>query len=384
MHDLIVIGAGPAGSSAAKAAARFGLDVLILDKSRFPRHKPCGGALSEAGRSLLGFSLPDDVIDQEVSGVRVHFRERILEIRKKHRLSTLVTRSRFDQLLLDKACEAGASAVLGQRAVELKETDGHVSILTDTGHAYSSRLAVIAEGSHGRLSRSVSAENRASLGVCMVAEVPVTESSPDLSDETSTDFLEIHFGLARMGYGWVFPHRSYRSVGIGGLAKNLQDPRRRMAEFLAAAGLGGRYSVQGHSIPLGGVRQRISLGRTMLCGDAAGFVDPFTGEGISYAVRSGQVAAAAAADNISDGVALKRYEHRCMQEFGSDLGISLVFARTVHRFPDLLFGIFIGDRDLVEKYIDIKAMNSCYKEYVLWLLPRLPGRIAASMMKGDA
>lgn len=384
MYDLVVIGAGPAGSSAARAAARLGLDVLVLDKSRFPRHKPCGGALSETGRSVLDFSVPDEVIDQEVSGVRVHFREKLVEVRKKHRLSTLVTRSRFDQLLLDKARDAGAMAVLGQKALQIKEDKSHVRILTDTGHDYRSRLVVIAEGSHGRLSRSFSREERATLGVCMVSEVPVAESSPDLSDESSTSFLEIHFGLARMGYGWVFPHGSYRSVGIGGLAQNLNDPRRRMEEFLATVGLGGRYSVQGHSIPLGGVRQRISQGRTMLCGDAAGFVDPFTGEGISYAVRSGQIAAAVGADHISDGTALLRYDHRCMQEFGSDLGISLYFARIVHRFPDLLFGIFMSDQELVEKYIDIVAMKSCYKDYILWLLPRLPGRIAARMLKGDA
>lgn len=78
MHDLIVVGAGPAGSAAARTAAEQGLDTLILEKETFPRYKPCGGALSSRAALLLGFPLPSDICERTITGARVHFCERFL------------------------------------------------------------------------------------------------------------------------------------------------------------------------------------------------------------------------------------------------------------------------------------------------------------------
>ena len=108
MYDLIVVGAGPAGSTAARTAALLGLDTLILEKKTFPRYKPCGGALSSKAASLLDFSLPRDICERTITGARVHFRNQIQERHTGYNLTTLITRSRFDHLLLQKAQEPGA------------------------------------------------------------------------------------------------------------------------------------------------------------------------------------------------------------------------------------------------------------------------------------
>ena len=96
MYDLIVAGGGPAGSTAARAAALQGLDILILEKETFPRYKPCGGALSSKAASLLDFPLPSDICERTITGARVHFRDRVLEKHKGYNLTTLIDRSRFD------------------------------------------------------------------------------------------------------------------------------------------------------------------------------------------------------------------------------------------------------------------------------------------------
>ena len=108
--------------------------------------------------------------------------------------------------------------------------------------------------------------------------------------ERLDNIIEVHTGLLKMGFGWVFPHCGYYSVGIAGIAEYLNDPKKKMREFLDSVGFGDRYSIKSHLIPVGGIKRKLTTSRVVLTGDAAGFVDSFYGEGISYAIRSGQIA----------------------------------------------------------------------------------------------
>lgn len=364
MYDLIVIGGGPAGASAALEGARLGLRVLLIDKERFPRYKPCGGALSERARSYLGFRIPDEIIDAEVSRIRIFFKDRCAEISRPERLSTLVTRSAFDDMLVRRAEEAGAEVLLGRKATGISEDDGCVRIMA--GEGYAGRLLVLADGHTGILSRKICPGDR-KRGVCLVSEVAA---------EKACDCMEIHFGEADMGYAWVFPHGSYLSVGAGGLRSS--NIRGVMDRLMSSRGFRGR--IHGHTIPLSGPTRYLAGKRTMLCGDSAGMVDSFTGEGIAYAVRSGQIAAQVASEHLSDGCDLVEYQRRCKKEFGDDLRASFLLARIMHRFPDQLFNMFMDDRSLLERYIDIHAHGLCYRSFLKWLAPRAPVKLITSMV----
>ncbi|MCX8207564.1 MAG: geranylgeranyl reductase family protein [Methanothrix sp.] len=364
MYDMIVIGGGPAGASAALEGASLGLRVLLIEKEMFPRYKPCGGALSERARSYLGFRIPDEVIDAEVSRIRVFFRDRCAEISRSERLSTLVTRSVFDEMLVRKAEEAGAEVLLGRKATEISEMREHVRIRA--GATYDGRLLVLADGHTGILSRKIRRGDGIT-GVCLVSDVAV---------EDTGDCMEIHFGEADMGYAWVFPHGSYLSVGAGGL--NSSKIRGILEGLMRSRGFRGK--IHGHTIPLSGPSRYLGGGRTMLCGDSADMVDPFTGEGIAYAVRSGQIAAQVASEHLSDGCDLVEYQRRCKNEFGDDLRASFLLARIMHRFPDQLFNIFMDDRSLLERYIDIHAHGLSYRSFLKWLAPRAPAKLIASMI----
>lgn len=367
MHDLIVVGAGPAGSAAAREAARRGLNTLILEKEAFPRYKPCGGAVSDKALSILDFALPVEICERTITGARVHFRGREMEKHKGYRLTTLVTRSLFDDFLLQKAKEAGAKLTV-ERVLDFREHDDHVEVLTKKG-SYSSRFLVIASGCQDPLRERVRGRAaRDAYGVCMVTEIEEDDMS---IEERLHGTLDIHFGVAEMGYGWIFPHRGYYSVGIGGLASRLKHPRIVMQDFIRSSGFPEGQRLHGHLIPLGGWGGRVATSRVLLAGDSAGFVDAFTGEGIYYSLRSGQIAAMAVAGEPDSDVA-RSYHSWCKKDFGEELRYARLLSRIMHSYPEIFFRILTCHDEVLDRYIEIAAARRTYRDFVRWLVPRIP------------
>ncbi|MDD4650614.1 MAG: geranylgeranyl reductase family protein [Methanothrix sp.] len=367
MYDLIIAGAGPAGATAARAAALQGLDTLILEKQTFPRYKPCGGALSSKATAMLDFSLPGSICERAITGARVHFKDRVLEKHKGYKLTTLIDRSRFDDLLLQKAEVAGAEKET-QKVMDYSEKDGFVSVKTDKG-TYQSRFLVIATGCQdGLRSRIRGRDGRDCMGICLVSDV---KEDDEKIRARLADTLDIHFGVAEGGYGWIFPHRGYYSVGIGGISSRLHHPRRAMLQFLRKNGFSERQELHGHQIPQGGNNRRSALGRVLLAGDAAGFVDAFTGEGIYYALASGRIAAQVIGD-ASAQEADQVYERRCEKEFGAELRYALFFSKMMHRYPETFLRILACQEDVLDRYIEIAAARISYRDFMRWLIPRLP------------
>jgi geranylgeranyl reductase family protein len=367
MYDLIVAGAGPAGSTAARSAALQGLDTLILEKQTFPRYKPCGGALSSKATAMLDYSLPGSICERTITGARVHFRDRVLEKHKGYSLTTLIERSRFDDLLLQKAQESGAG-IRTQKVMDYSEKDGFVSVKTDEG-TYQSRFLVIASGCQdGLRSRISGKDGRDCMGICLVADI---KEDDEKIRARLADILDIHFGVAEGGYGWIFPHRGYYSVGIGGLSSRLHHPRQIMLQFLKKNGFSERQDLHGHQIPQGGNKRKIALGRVLLTGDAAGFVDAFTGEGIYYALASGKIAGQVIGE-VSAQEAAQVYERRCEKDFGAELRYALFFSKMMHRYPETFLRILACQEEVLDRYIEIAAARISYREFMRWLIPRLP------------
>ena len=376
MHDLIVAGAGPAGSAAARAAARQGLDVVILEKETFPRYKPCGGALSKKAASILDFSLPDEICERTITGARVHFRDHVLERHKGYDLTVLIDRSRFDHHLLKKALEAGA-CIRTEKVLDFQEKEDCVSVKTGGG-SHQARFLVIACGCQDRLKDRIHGpQRRENVGVCLVAEV---REDDELIRKRLGDTLDIHFGVADGGYGWVFPHRGYYSVGIGGLSSRLVHPRQVMRSFLKKNGFSEAHRLSGHLIPQGGNARRFATKRVLLAGDAAGFVDAFTGEGICYALSSGKIAGEAIGQVSSSQVA-RSYESRIKKDFWTELRYALFFSKIMHSHPDIFLNILACHEDILDRYIDIAAARMSYRDFLLWMLPRFPLSVLQNLQK---
>ena len=150
MYDVIIAGAGPAGSTCARECAREGLTTLLLDKDPFPRSKPCGGAVSQHALSLLDFTLPGHIIEKESYGARVHYGGRSIEVQSKFRFAVLVSRERFDAFLAEKAVEGKARFVTGEKVVSVQEAADGVTVVSEKA-TYQSRFLVGADGIHSRV-----------------------------------------------------------------------------------------------------------------------------------------------------------------------------------------------------------------------------------------
>jgi geranylgeranyl reductase family protein len=366
IYDVIVAGGGPAGSTAARAAAMRGMDVLILEKSPFPRYKPCGGALSLKALSMLDWPLPPQVLERKITGARVHYRDLVLEKHKDYEITWLINRSAFDQYLLERAILAGAKAKT-EKVLGFRDSGESVSVQTKDA-IYKSRFLVMASGCQDALKKEIAGpESKESMGVCLVSEI---EAEEERIVESLGSALDIHFSVAG-GYGWIFPHRGYYSVGIGGLSSCLPHPRQAMRRFLMDNGFSEEARLSGHLIPQGGNRRRVARGRVLLAGDAAGFVDPFTGEGIYYALASGRIAGETVGD-VSAAIVARSYESRIEKEFGSDLRYALFFSRIMHSHPSIFLRILAREEKVLERYLEVGAGEMSYRDFMLWLLPRLP------------
>ncbi|AKB52381.1 Geranylgeranyl diphosphate reductase [Methanosarcina barkeri str. Wiesmoor] len=368
MYDVIIIGGGPSGASAGRRAGKLGMKTLLLDKEEFPRYKPCGGGLSEHAMSYLDFELPQDIIEWDVTGARIIFRDQLIEVHKDHRVSALVSRNKFDNFLLEKAKETNIEVHTGEKALCCREMPYCVEVDTRQG-TYQAKFAIIAEGAHGLVKTCVRpADNKEEYGICLVTEVPADERE---MEKRLGDAVELHFGVAGGGYGWIFPHKTYYSVGIGGVVKDFPHPKEAMLNFLKENGFSGEYKLHGHKIPWGGIKRKVVGSRVLLSGDAAGYVDAFSGEGLAYAICSGQFAAEAIARVCLQGKNLKdlsKYESLCRAEFGTHLKYSLLFSRIMHHFPERTFKIFTSSDKMLDKYLEVMDFTIDYKDYLRWAL----------------
>jgi geranylgeranyl reductase family protein len=366
MYDVIVVGAGPAGSAAARTASQAGLKVLVVEKETFPRYKPCGGALSDRAISIMDFSLPDQLCERTITGVRVHFHNKVVESRKGYRLSALVTRSKFDHFLLQKAQEAGADLAT-QKVQKFKEKTDHVEVLTKKD-TFKSRFLVISSGYQDNLNERIrERDKKYQYGVAIVTEV---EDDDEKIEERLQSSLDFYFDVVETGYGWVFPHGGYYSVGIWGQASRLKDLRGTMAHFLKKNGFQGNYELHGHKAPLGGSNKKISSPRVLLAGDSAGFVDAFTGEGIYYALRSGQMAAHTISTQDPMDVSWM-YEAACKRDFGGELGYARWISKFLTDHQNTLWRVLTCHEQVLDNYAEIPVAKKTYKNFLEWLIPKL-------------
>ncbi len=381
-HDVVIIGAGPSGATAAYHCAKQGLDTLFVDKSKFPRYKQCGGALSEQAMSYLDFHLYDDLIERDIYGARVRFGRESIEVSKPYRIAALVTRSKFDYLLVQQAIKAGAKFIENEKVTALQISPECLDIVTNKSHM-KAKLVIGADGSQGITSRYVRDSMKKSDYIMGL----VTEILADNSDIDKYIFnsIEIHMGIVDLGYGWVFPHEGYFNIGIGGIANMLHNPKKTLKHFLGERGFNQQFRFHAHKIPLGGIPRKKIADRILLVGDAAGFVDPFCGEGIAYAILSGKIAAAVCQNALQYNNGYKEdflrvYSDECYKQFEYNLKCSLIFTKFIHRFPKLLLKS-IFQKNVLTRYLEIPANKLTYEEYLRWMLPRIPSYLIQRTIK---
>ncbi|MBE1536726.1 geranylgeranyl reductase family protein [Actinomadura algeriensis] len=290
--DVVVVGAGPAGASAARVAAEAGCRVLLLERARMPRYKTCGGGLIGHAQAALPDGLKIEVRDTMDSFTFSHVgRRRRTLATSGRRPCLMVFRDELDAALAEVAARAGAEVRDGVALAGLEE-DELVTVRTSTGEAVRTKALIGADGSASRIARRIGVRYEQT-DLALEVEVPV-------SDRAAGGWrgrAEFEWGPLPGSFGWVFPKADVCTAGVVAARGQGDATRAYMREFLARQGLDGATPLHdtGHLTRCRHPESPLARGRIMVAGDAAGLCDPWSREGISFALRSGRWAGDAAA-----------------------------------------------------------------------------------------
>ncbi|MFH1486684.1 MAG: geranylgeranyl reductase family protein [Chloroflexota bacterium] len=289
LHDVVVVGAGPAGSTLAYRLAKAGLDVALVEKAKFPRNKVCGGGLDATFFKYLPEGMVvEDVVEDEIRElvVRVGNRVGIHPVEGKLVMSS---RDRLDATLAFQAIEAGAELIHGEaERVDMADRDSYCRVRID-GDTVRGKVLVGADGAYSLVARTFDLGRPRVVYVGTDWQVKVPQSV--LDQYRGKMHLEL-LPLPKIGFSWIFPKADHLSVGVGTAycyAKHLETMTTSL--MLEKSLLGYPVKKGGWWIPFAKPGARFVRDRVLVVGDAAGMVDPGSGGGIGWAVRSSQMAA---------------------------------------------------------------------------------------------
>ncbi|MFD8993237.1 geranylgeranyl reductase family protein [Streptomyces abikoensis] len=371
--DVVVVGAGPAGASAARAAASEGRRVLLLEKAELPRYKTCGGGIIGPSRDALppGFELP---LRDRVHAVTFSLNGRMTRTRRSKRmLFGLINRPEFDAALVESAKAAGAEVRTG---VTVSRVEQHgpavpdrrtVALVLGDGSTVLARAVVGADGSAGRIGAHVGVKlEQVDLG--REAEIPV----PATVAEDWAGRVLIDWGPIPGSYGWVFPKGDTLTVGVISARGEGAATKRYLEDFIARLGLAGfEPSISsGHLTRCRADDSPLSRGRVLVCGDAAGLLEPWTREGISFALRSGRLAGewAVRIAEAQDAVDARRqalnYAFAIKAGLGVEMGVGRRMLALFERRPGLIHAAVTGFRPAWRAFARITRGSTTLAEIV--------------------
>ncbi len=377
--DVIVIGGGPAGSTAARFCAEKCLDVLLIDSEDFPRKKPCGGGLSLSAIKELEMSIPDNIIERICYGMRSIYKGKGIEISDKIPAAYMVKREKFDNFLLLKAKSSGIT-FKNCTCKEVKEHKDKITVHTDTG-TFDTEICIGADGYFSKTAKAVRKplspdEKR----FCLICHIPLSESK---ITKIMGNYVELDYGYINMGYAWLFPKSNCISAGIGGACSNGKQLKRDLKIFLAQHKLSTDLPFTGCFIPISNLKNPISTKRIMLIGDAAGFVDSFSGEGIKNAIISGKIAAETANKALvnRNKVSVLSYRRNIYSLIANDLRWALRITKVAFKHEKLFFGTLLFDRKVLTKYFSVMRGDLSYIKFVVFTAVRFPLILIRNLIK---
>jgi len=381
-YDVTIVGAGPAGSTTAKFLAEKGIKVLLIDKDKFPRNKPCGGGLP--ARVLERYKyVNNERIIEAYSYIETVFSPS-LENKVEAKINTPIIgttlRNKFDFELVKIAKNSGAVFQDGKKVTDVKIFDDKATVILKDGSSIDSEIIVGADGVWSIIAKKSGLCKKGSkMRICFFQEFEVDESVMEKYFTKSRNFY-IHMRFQNTaGYGWVFPKKKHLNIGLGDLWTTKVDPDNKIVikhyndyiSYLKNNKLIPNklkpVKIQGGALPFYPLEKTYS-DRVILVGDAGGFINPLSGEGIYYGMASGEIAAKVITEALKKRKTyadfLSKFQKCWKKEFGKDLKL---LYKSLKRPPpknsDRLFEIVKLDQKLKELFIGMTTGQLSISKY---------------------
>ena len=356
--DVAIIGSGPSGASTAFHLAKKGISTVIIEKETLPRYKTCGGGFVFRGRKDLPFDI-SSVVEKEFHTVDIYLGNKLhFQTHREDPTITMIMRDSFDNLIVEKARELGCTLLENHKLKGLQFEEDQIVLETSQDNI-SAKFVIAADGALSPTAKMAGwKEDTRKLIPALEYEVEVPEEDFErLSKEVRFDIDAIPYG-----YAWNFPKKNHLSVGVASARRTKINLKEYYQEYLKTIGLTTiiKESQHGFQIPVSPRTDGFVKNNVFLIGDAAGFADPITAEGISNAIYSGKLAAEALIESDLNSekaahIYIKKLEEKLVPEIETGLWLSKWFyeQKTVRnillkkygqRFADAMADVFHGDR----------------------------------------
>jgi len=289
-YDVAIIGSGPSGAMAAYYLAKKGISTVIIEKDILPRYKTCGGGLVYRGRRKLPFDI-SSVVEREFNQMNVYLEgeQKVLTTERDVPVISMVMRDKFDSFLIEKAKEVGVKIKQGHKLNDI--TFGEIPILHTSQGEIKAKLIIAADGVLSPTAKLAGWKETRKLIPALEYEVEVNhEDFERLSKEVRFDMDSVPYG-----YAWSFPKKNHLSLGIASTRRTRIDLKSYYKKYVEKLGIKEILSEKAHGfqIPISPRTDGFYRKNVFLIGDAAGFADAVTAEGISNSLWSGELAAEA-------------------------------------------------------------------------------------------
>jgi geranylgeranyl reductase family protein len=381
-YDFIVIGSGPAGSTCSRLLSENNFKVLLLEKYKTPRKKPCAGGLSYHINKLLDFDITETIDSISVSTKFTFRHKKPVFLNNPEVEIKMTNRDKFDFYLIKKAIESGVEFKDNLEVKKVIEQTNKVQVNTKSEN-FTANYVIGADGPYSITARSLGLLKDRKTGWAINAEVFVSDKQ--LKNQGNT--VNVDLGLIPSGYAWIFPKKNRLSCGIGTNLHKIKNFKQMLFDYLNKNANTKNFQnieISGHPLPYSySNKLKINTKHCVLIGDAASLVEPLSGEGIHYAMTSAKIAVKHLLYNIQTGASLDFYSEEINNTVRADLFYAEKFANLLHKFPKLVYSLGVSNKNVNSLFMDLIIGKTSYKEMYFYLKPKFSGKFIKSKIKNN-